>query len=86
MLAAFSVFLLIRHDIGSVSSFIVFCQFVVGAACVRFVSLSWEAPIRVFGLAALSLPAIVPAVWPLLLRMLRTPPTAEISLSAANAV
>jgi DHA1 family bicyclomycin/chloramphenicol resistance-like MFS transporter len=76
----------VRHDIGSASSFIVFYQFVVGAACMRFVSLSWEAPIRVFGLVALLLPTIVLAVWPLLLRLLRTPPSAGIHLPAANAV
>jgi len=88
----FSIFLLVcgleqvRHDIGSASSFIAFYQFVVGAVCMRFVSLSWEAPIRVFGLVALLLLTVVLAVWPLLLRMLRTPPSAEIPLSAANAV
>ncbi len=76
----------VRHDIGSASSFIVFYQFVVGAACMRFVSLSWEAPIRVFGFVALLLPTIVLAVWPLLLRLLRTPPSAGIHLPAANAV
>ena len=76
----------VRHDIGSASSFIVFYQFVVGAVCMRFVSLSWDAPIRVFGLLALLLPAIVLAVWPLLLRLLRTPPSAEIHLSMTNTV
>jgi hypothetical protein len=52
----------------------------------RFVSLSWAAPIRVFGLVALLLPILVLAVWPLLLRLLRTPPSAGIPLPAINAV
>jgi DHA1 family bicyclomycin/chloramphenicol resistance-like MFS transporter len=76
----------VRHDIGSASSFIVFYQFVIGAVCMRFVSLPWTAPIRVFGFVALLLPILVLAVWPLLLRLLRAPPSAEIPLPAADAV
>jgi hypothetical protein len=52
----------------------------------RFVSLSRAAPIRVFGLVTLLLPTRVLAVWPLLLRRLRTPPSAGIPLPAINAV
>jgi len=76
----------VRHDIGSASSFIVFYQFVVGALCMRFVSLSWEAPIHVFGLVALLLPTIVLAVWPLLLRMLGASPSLATQPESANAV
>jgi hypothetical protein len=52
----------------------------------RFVSLSRAALIRVFGFVALLLPVLVLAVWPLLLRLLRTPPSAGIPLPAINAV
>jgi DHA1 family bicyclomycin/chloramphenicol resistance-like MFS transporter len=63
----------VRHDIGSASSFIVFYQFVVGAVCMRVATTSWDAPVFVFGLLALLLPAAVLAIWPGLLRLLRTP-------------
>ena len=63
----------VRHDIGSASSFIVFYQFIVGAVCMRVATTSWEAPIFVFGLLALSLPAVVLVIWPGLLRLLKTP-------------
>ncbi len=62
----------VHTDIGSASSFIVFYQFMVGAVCMRIVTAPWQAPIRVFGLLALLAPLTVLAVWPLLLRMLRT--------------
>jgi DHA1 family bicyclomycin/chloramphenicol resistance-like MFS transporter len=62
----------VRHDIGSASSFIVFYQFIVGAACMRIVTVSWKAPILVFGLLALALPVAVLVIWPGLLRQLRT--------------
>jgi MFS transporter, DHA1 family, multidrug resistance protein len=76
----------VRHDIGSASSFIVFYQFVVGALCMRFVTLSWGAPIRVFGLVALLLPTVVLAIWPVLLHLLRTAPVIPIQPESANAV
>lgn len=67
----------VDRDIGSASSFIVFYQFMVGAACMRIVTTDWSDPIFVFGLVALLLPASVLAIWPLLLRMLNEPvPTA----------
>ncbi|MEN6577654.1 MAG: multidrug effflux MFS transporter [Phycisphaerales bacterium] len=63
----------VRADIGSASSFIVFYQFMVGALCMRFVTTSWHAPIRVFGLLAVSAPVVVLVVWPVLLWMLKKP-------------
>jgi DHA1 family bicyclomycin/chloramphenicol resistance-like MFS transporter len=63
----------VRTDIGSASSFIVFYQFMVGALCMRIVTASWQTPIRAFGLLALSVPIVVLAIWPLLLRSLGTP-------------
>jgi len=63
----------VRTDIGSASSFTVFYQFMVGALCMRLVTAPWSAPIRVFGLLALTAPLIVLAVWPALLWMLKKP-------------
>jgi len=40
----------------------------------RIVTMPWAAPIRVFGLLAVLLPVAVLAFWPLLLRLLQTPP------------
>ncbi len=68
----------VEHDIGSASSFIVFYQFIVGAACMRIVTTDWSDPIFVFGLVALLLPASVLSVWPLLLRMLNEPVPAAV--------
>ncbi|RPJ34351.1 MAG: MFS transporter [Planctomycetaceae bacterium] len=62
----------VHQDIGSASAFIVFYQFMVGAICMRFVTAPWTAPIVVFGLLALLVPAAVLAIWPLLLRMLKS--------------
>ncbi len=62
----------VHTDIGSASSFIVFYQFLVGAVCMRIVTASWQTPTRVFGLLALLAPVAVLAIWPLLLRMLKT--------------
>ncbi len=62
----------VHQDIGSASAFIVFYQFMVGAICMRFVTAAWAAPIVVFGLLALLVPGIVLAIWPLLLRMLKS--------------
>jgi len=70
----------VEHDIGSASSFIVFYQFIVGAACMRIVTTDWSDPIFVFGLVALLLPASVLAIWPVLLRTLNEPvPAAVVS-------
>lgn len=63
----------VRTDIGSASSFIVFYQFMVGALCMKLVTATWSVPTRVFGLLALAAPLVVLAIWPLLLRLLRTP-------------
>lgn len=76
----------VHRDIGSASSFIVFYQFVVGALCMRFVTLPWGAPIHVFGLVALLVPAVVLAVWPLLLHLLRATPAPALQPESANAV
>lgn len=74
----------VRTDIGSASSFIVFYQFMVGAVCMRIVTASWQAPVRIFGLLALLAPVTVLAIWPLLLRLLRTPPAAPGSPSLSR--
>jgi len=69
----------VDRDIGSASSFIVFYQFMVGAACMRIVTTGWSDPIFVFGLVALLLPASVLAIWPVLLRMLNEPVPAVVA-------
>jgi DHA1 family bicyclomycin/chloramphenicol resistance-like MFS transporter len=60
----------VDHDIGSAASFIVFYQFLVAAICMKLVTIPWSMPIAAFGLMALSLPALVLAIWPFLIRML----------------
>ncbi|MBN1360667.1 MAG: hypothetical protein JW993_08750 [Sedimentisphaerales bacterium] len=60
----------VHSDIGSASSFIVFYQFMVGAVCMRVVTISWRAPTTVFGLLAFLLPTAVLLMWPGLLRLL----------------
>lgn len=74
----------VRHDIGSASSFLVFYQFMVAAACMRLVTVSWARPILAFGLLAVLLPTVVLAFWPVLLRQLNVPPTAEPDLSCVT--
>jgi DHA1 family bicyclomycin/chloramphenicol resistance-like MFS transporter len=60
----------VDHDIGSASSFIVFYQFLVAAICMKLVTIEWSRPIAAFGVMTLSLPAVVLAIWPFLIRML----------------
>jgi DHA1 family bicyclomycin/chloramphenicol resistance-like MFS transporter len=60
----------VRHDIGSAASFVVFYQFLIGALCMRIVTLGWKSPLRVFGLLAVLVPTTVLTLWPFLLRML----------------
>ncbi len=74
----------VRTDIGSASSFIVFYQFMIGALCMRFVSISWHAPIRVFGLLAMFVPVVVLAIWPVLLWTLKRPTGAIAGASQAG--
>lgn len=62
----------VHTDIGSASSFIVFYHFMVGAVCMKIVTAPWHAPIRAFGVLALAMPVVVLAIWPLLLRLLKT--------------
>lgn len=68
----------VDRDIGSASSFIVFYQFMVGAACMRIVTTGWSDPIFVFGVVAFLLPASVLLIWPLLLRALGAPASATV--------
>jgi DHA1 family bicyclomycin/chloramphenicol resistance-like MFS transporter len=74
----------VHQDIGSASAFLVFYQFMIGAICMRVVTAPWAAPIVVFGLLALLVPMAVLAIWPLLLRMLKSPDTAVVRPPAAD--
>ncbi|MBN1505447.1 MAG: multidrug effflux MFS transporter [Sedimentisphaerales bacterium] len=74
----------VSQDIGSASAFLVFYQFMVGAICMRIATTSWSAPLFVFGLMALLVPAVVLAIWPWLLTMLRKPGASIVKLPTAT--
>jgi DHA1 family bicyclomycin/chloramphenicol resistance-like MFS transporter len=61
----------VKTDIGSASSFIVFYQFIVGAACMSVASRDWARPIVAFGILAAAIPLLVLCFWPLLVKRLR---------------
>ncbi len=74
----------VDRDIGSASSFLVFYQFMIGAVCMRIVTMDWAHPIPVFGLLALLLPASVLAIWPSLLRLLNDCDAMPLASSCAD--
>lgn len=76
----------VRQDIGSASAFLVFYQFMVGAICMRIVTAPWSAPIVAFGVLALVTPLIVLAIWPLLLRLLKSPHVPSVQPMPASGV
>ncbi len=53
----------VETDIGSASSFMVFYQFIVGAACMALASISWDDYILAFGLLATAMPLFVLVCW-----------------------
>lgn len=74
----------VDRDIGSASSFLIFYQFMIGAVCMRIVTMDWAHPVPAFGLLALLLPAFVLAIWPSLLRMLNDSDAMPAASSCAN--
>lgn len=54
---------LVRTDVGSASSLLVFYQFIAGAACMAFVTRQWEQPVLVFSLMTLSVSILVLLLW-----------------------
>jgi MFS transporter, DHA1 family, multidrug resistance protein len=61
----------VTTDIGSASSFIVFYQFIIGAACMALVARQWQNPVFAFGLLAVSVPLFILCCWPFLCARLR---------------
>jgi len=62
----------VETDIGSASSFMVFYNFMLGSVCMSYTTAPWSRPILAYGIIAVTLPAIVFAMWPLLLRLIET--------------
>lgn len=62
----------VRGDIGSASSFMVFYNFMLGAVCMWYSQAPWSRPILAYGIIAVAMPAIVFAMWPVLLRLIET--------------
>ncbi len=54
---------LVKTDVGSASSLLVFYQFIAGAACMAFVTLHWTRPTLVFSLMTLSISLFVLLLW-----------------------
>jgi DHA1 family bicyclomycin/chloramphenicol resistance-like MFS transporter len=70
----------VQTDIGSASSFMVCYNFMLGAICMSYTTAPWSNPILAYGILAVTLPAIVLALWPVLLRLmvLHKPSLAEL--------
>jgi MFS transporter, DHA1 family, multidrug resistance protein len=62
----------VKTDIGSASAFMVFYNFMLGAVCMSYATAPWSRPILAYGIIAVTMPAIVLALWPLLLRLIET--------------
>jgi DHA1 family bicyclomycin/chloramphenicol resistance-like MFS transporter len=60
----------VSTDIGSASSFMVFYNFLLGSVCMAYSTAPWSRPIVAYGFLAAGLPALVLALWPLLLRLI----------------
>ena len=54
---------LVKTDVGSASSLLVFYQFIAGAACMAFVTQPWSRPVLVFSLLTLCVSVLVLLLW-----------------------
>ncbi len=54
---------LVKTDVGSASSLLVFYQFIAGAGCMAFVTLHWARPTLMFSMMTLLLPLLVLLLW-----------------------
>ncbi len=54
---------LVKTDVGSASSLLVFYQFIAGAACMAFVTQPWSQPVLVFSLLTLCVSVLVLLLW-----------------------
>jgi DHA1 family bicyclomycin/chloramphenicol resistance-like MFS transporter len=60
----------VKTDIGSASSFMICYNFILGAVCMAYSTAAWSRPILAYGIIAVTLPAFVLCMWPLLLRLI----------------
>jgi MFS transporter, DHA1 family, multidrug resistance protein len=60
----------VKTDIGSASAFMVFYNFMLGSVCMSYTTAPWPKPILAYGIIAITLPTIVLAMWPVLLRLI----------------
>lgn len=54
---------LVRTDVGSASSFLIFYQFISGAFCMAFVTYRWNHPVLVYALLTLVTSLLVLLIW-----------------------
>ncbi|WP_321531341.1 multidrug effflux MFS transporter [uncultured Desulfuromonas sp.] len=54
---------LVKTDVGSASSFLVFYQFISGALCMAFVTLQWSYPVLVYGSLTTIVSILVLILW-----------------------
>jgi DHA1 family bicyclomycin/chloramphenicol resistance-like MFS transporter len=54
---------LVRTDVGSASSFLIFYQFISGALCMAFVTYRWNHPVLVYSLLTLMTSLLVLLIW-----------------------
>ncbi|PLX99475.1 MAG: multidrug transporter [Desulfuromonas sp.] len=54
---------LVKTDVGSASSFLIFYQFISGALCMAFVTYRWQHPVMVYGLLTLATALLVLLIW-----------------------
>ena len=54
---------LVRSDVGSASSFLIFYQFISGALCMAFVTYRWSHPVLVYALLTLTTSLVVLLIW-----------------------
>ncbi len=54
---------LVKTDVGSASSFLIFYQFISGALCMAFVTLDWSHPVLVYSLLTLITSLLVLLIW-----------------------
>ena len=61
---------LVKTDVGSASSLLVFYQFIAGAACMAFVTQHWSRPVLVFSLLTLGVSVLVLLLWSKIIKTL----------------
>lgn len=54
---------LVRTDVGSASSFLIFYQLISGALCMAFVTYRWNHPVLVYSILTLMTSLLVLLIW-----------------------